>query len=189
MKNLIIISAPSGAGKTTLCKKLQMRFPEIKWSVSYTTREKRSYEANGSDYNFISRNLFENLIAQNAFAEYQNVHGNLYGTGKKVLEETVNGNKFLLMELDVKGALSIKSLYPKETIMIFITPPSISDLKKRLKKRNTETDKIIKLRLNRIEEEMQYKGKFDHFIINNKLEIAFQELKNIILKNKDRLEK
>ena len=176
MKNLIIISAPSGAGKTTLCKKLQIRFPEIKWSVSYTTREKRLHEANGSDYNFISRNLFENLIAQNAFAEYQNVHGNLYGTGKKVLEETVNGNKFLLMELD-KGALSIKSLYPRETIMIFITPPNMSDLEKRLKKRNTETDKNIKLRLNRIEEEMQYKSKFDYIIINNKLEIAFQELK------------
>ena len=105
------------------------------------------------------------------------------------MEETVNGNKFLLMELDVKGALCIKSLYPRETIMIFITPPNISDLKKRLKKRNTETDKIIKLRLNRIEEEMQYKSKFDYIIINNKLEIAFQELKNIILKNKDKVEK
>ena len=89
------------------------------------------------------------------------------------------------MELDVKGALSIKSLYPGETIMIFIIPPNISDLEKRLKKRNTETDKIIKLRLNRIEEEMQYKSKFDYVIINNKLEIAFQELKNIILKNKE----
>ena len=189
MKNLIIISAPSGAGKTTLCKKLQMRFPDIKWSVSYTTREKRLYEANGLDYNFISKNLFESLIDQDAFAEYQNVHGNLYGTGKKILEETVNGNKFLLMELDVKGALSIKSLYPKDTIMIFIVPPNISELKKRLKKRNTETDKIIKLRLNRIEEEMQYKNKFDHVIINNKLEIAYQELKNIILMNKERVEK
>ena len=189
MKNLIIISAPSGAGKTTLCKKLQRRFADIKWSVSYTTREKRSYEVNGLDYKFISKDLFESLIKQNAFAEYESVHGNLYGTGKKILDETVNGNKFLLLELDVKGALSIKSLYPEETIMIFIIPPNMSDLKKRLVKRNTETDKIIKLRLNRIEEEMQYKSKFDYVIINNKIEIAFKELKNIILKNKNEVKK
>ena len=108
MKNLIIISAPSGTGKTTLCKSIRKIFPEINWSVSYTTRFKRANELDGKDYNFISRKTFDELIRNNEFAEWENVHGSLYGTIKKTLSDIIKKDKILLLELDVKGALKLK---------------------------------------------------------------------------------
>ena len=133
MKNLIIISAPSGTGKTTLCKSIRKIFPEIDWSTSYTTRFRRVNEIDWKDYNFISKNTFDELIKDNKLAEWENVHGSMYGTAKKTLNYIIKENKFLLLELDVKGALKLKKLYPKNTVSIFIIPPSFEDLKKRLK--------------------------------------------------------
>ena len=189
MKNLIIISAPSGAGKTTLCKKLQRIFIEIKWSVSYTTRSKRDNEVDGEDYNFISKRSFNKLIKNKSFAEWENVHGNLYGTKKKILDKMINENKILLLDLDVKGALNVKNLYPENSFLIFIVPPSFSDLKKRLKKRNTESDSKINLRLKRFKEELKYKSKFDYILINKELSIAFEELTKIVKKIKQKEKK
>ena len=182
MKNLIILSAPSGTGKTTLCKKIQKVFLDVEWSVSYTTRLIRKGEKNGKDYNFISLKLFNDMIKNKYFVEWENVHGELYGTIKKNIDFIIKQNKLLLLELDVKGALNVKKLYPDNTYSIFIIPPSISDLKKRLKNRNTESDKKIKIRLNRFKEEIKYKSNFDYIMINNNLEVAFEELVSIINK-------
>jgi guanylate kinase len=180
MKNLIIVSAPSGTGKTTLCKSIRKIYPEINWSISYTTRFKRANEFNGKDYNFISKKIFDELIKNNELAEWENVHGALYGTAKKTLGDIIKKDKILLLELDVKGALKLKKMYPKNTFSIFIIPPSYEDLKKRLKIRNTEPEDVIKIRLKRFEEEINYKSKFDHIMYNDKLDIATNELVEII---------
>jgi len=180
MKNIITISAPSGSGKTTLCKALRKVRDDIGWSISYTTRQKRKNEQNGVDYYFISTKEFEDRILKDEFAEWENVHGNYYGTSKFVLKKAINNNETLLFELDVKGAMSIKENNPDNTYSIFILPPSIEALRERLIKRGTDTMKRIEIRLKRFEEELGYKDRFDFVIINNNLELAIKELINVV---------
>ena len=182
MINLITISAPSGSGKTTLCKALQKVKPEIEWSVSYTTREIRSTEVNTEDYNFISQDKFENLIIKQELAEWENVHGFYYGTSKNKIEDAISKNKIMLLEMDVKGAIHIKELYYNNTFSIFIIPPSIDHLRDRLIKRGTDSAKRIEIRLQRFQQEMGYQDKFDHVMVNENLEMAIEELINIVNK-------
>ena len=184
MKNLIIISAPSGAGKTTLCRAIQSEISQIKWSVSYTTRKKRKMEKNGIDYQFITDSTFKMLIENSFFAEWEKVHGFYYGTSKESLKNIINKNEMLLLEMDVKGALSIKKLYPNKTFSIFIRPPSVDHLRKRLQKRGTESDYRINIRLKRFKEEMKYVSKFDFNLLNDELANAKDQLLNIIMKIK-----
>jgi len=180
MINFIVISAPSGSGKTTLCRALQEQIPNLKFSVSWTTRPARDYEKNGYDYNFIDKEEFDKLLLNKEFAEYEVVHGFNYGTPKNLLEEIKNNNKLLILELDVNGAVGIKSLYPDETILIFIMPPSIMELKERLRKRGSDSEVRIKKRLERLEMELSYKDKFDYEIINADLSKALEELTKLI---------
>ena len=180
MINLITISAPSGSGKTTLCKALQKVIPEIEWSTSYTTREQRSIEFDGVDYHFISHDEFEDLILNKDLAEWENVHGYYYGTPKSTLENAINQDKTVLLEMDVKGAIRIKELYPENSFSIFIIPPSIGHLRERLKKRGTDSEKRIEIRLQRFQQEMEYKERFDHVMINENLDEATQELISVV---------
>ena len=184
MINFITISAPSGSGKTTLCKALQLVEPEIEWSISYTTREKRSIEENGVDYFFISEEEFEDLIIQGHFVEWQNVHGFYYGTSVRNLENAIKNDKIMLIEMDVKGSMSIKKLFPDQTFSIFIMPPSISQLRERLRSRGTDSEKRINIRLKRFEEEMEFREKFDFVMINEDLDLAKIELQKTINKLK-----
>ena len=184
MINFITISAPSGSGKTTLCKALQMVEPEIEWSISYTTREKRSIEENGVDYFFISEEEFEDLIIQGHFVEWQNVHGFYYGTSVSNLENAIENDKIMLIEMDVKGSMSIKELYPDQTFSIFIMPPSISHLRERLRGRGTDSEKRINIRLKRFQEEMEFRERFDYVMINEDLDLAKIELQKTINKLK-----
>ena len=184
MINFITISAPSGSGKTTLCKALQLVEPEIEWSISYTTREKRSIEENGVDYFFISEEEFEELIIQGHFVEWQNVHGFYYGTSVSNLENAIKNDKIMLIEMDVKGSMSIKKLFPDQTFSIFIMPPSISQLRERLRSRGTDSEKRIKIRLKRFKEEMEFREKFDYVMINEDLDLAKIELQKTINKLK-----
>ena len=180
MKNIIIISAPSGTGKTTLCKAVQQQIPDIQWSVSFTTRKKRTIEIDGIDYNFISNKSFKKLIAENKFSEWEKVHGNYYGTSKSSLNKAIEEKKILLLELDVKGAMKLKQSYPENSYSIFIIPPSIDHLRARLKNRGTDSQERIEVRLQRFEEEMNLKENFDEIMINEDLESAKLELINII---------
>ena len=182
MINFITISAPSGSGKTTLCKALQLVEPEIEWSISYTTREKRSIEQNGVDYFFISEEEFEDLIIQEHFVEWQNVHGYYYGTSLSNLEDAIENNKTMLIEMDVKGSMSIKKLFPDKTFSIFIMPPSISQLRERLRSRGTDSERRINIRLKRFQEEMEFREKFDYVMINEDLDLAKIELQKTINK-------
>lgn len=184
MINFVTISAPSGSGKTTLCKALQDANPSIQWSISYTTRERRDIEEDGVDYHFISLDKFEDLIMKGYFIEWENVHGFYYGTSKVSLEKAIEKNNVLLLEMDVKGSMRIKKLYPDNTCSIFIIPPSLDQLRKRLKNRGTDSEKRIEIRLKRFEEEMEFQKKFDYVIVNEDLELAKIELIKTINKLK-----
>ena len=180
IKNLITISAPSGSGKTTLCKMLQDERSDISWSVSCTTRAPRPNEIDGIDYYFNSRDQFMKSIADDAFAEWEDVHGQYYGTLKLNLDTAIANNTILLLELDVKGSMSIVQLYPEKSFSIFILPPSIDHLRHRLRNRGTDTESRINERLKRFEREMEYKSKFDYVLINEDLEVASRELIEVV---------
>ena len=182
MKNIIVISAPSGAGKTTLCNELQRRKPHIKFSVSCTTRPKRKHEVDGVNYHFLSDQEFTKKVQNNEFVEYENVHGYYYGTLRKTLEDALAQQEMVLFDVDVNGAMTIKSNYSENTCTIFILPPSLDDLKKRLIQRGSETEERIDKRLERTAQEMEYKDKFDACIINDDLAIAAKELNKLITK-------
>ena len=182
MKNIIVISAQSGAGKTTLCSELQRRKPHIKFSVSCTTRPKRVHEVDGVNYHFLSEQRFTEKMQNNEFIEFENVHGYFYGTLRKTLEDALTQQEMILFDVDVNGAMAIKSNYSENTYTIFILPPSLDDLKKRLIQRGSETEERINKRLERTAQEMEYKDKFDACIINDDLAIAAEELNKLITK-------
>jgi len=184
MVNFITISAPSGSGKTTLCRALQVVEPDIKWSISYTTRKKRDIEEDGIDYHFISSGKFEDFIINGHFVEWENVHGYYYGTSLESLNNAIQEKNMLLLEMDVKGSMNIKKLYPEKTFSIFIIPPSIEHLRDRLKNRGTDSAKRIEVRLKRFQEEMEFQNKFDYVMVNENLESAKVELQNKVRKLK-----
>ena len=181
MKNLITISAPSGAGKTTLCRALQEQ-ADMKFSVSCTTRDQRNYEVHGVDYYFISDAEFKERVARNEFAETEDVHGCMYGTLKETINFAILAGDILLFEVDVKGSMSIKELYAEHTMTIFVLPPSLEDLRARLIKRGTDTEDRIAKRLGRLEIEIGYKEKFDFTVINDDVQRATAEIIKIINK-------
>lgn len=186
MNNFIIISAPSGSGKTTICKYLQKLDSSINFSISCTTRQKRENEVEGKDYFFITNDEFEKQINDAKFIEWEQIHGNFYyGTLKSTLDEAINKDKTILLELDVKGAMSVKNLYPTKTLSIFIVPPSVEELKIRLEKRGTDNYERIIKRLERLESELSYKTNFDYHVINDDLDLAVKEIMSII-KNKNK---
>jgi len=185
MKNIITISAPSGTGKTTLCKAVQKELKDIKWSVSVTTREKRKNEVDGVDYNFVKKDVFNDLLKNKKFAEWEKVHGNYYGTLDESIENAIKTQGILLLELDVKGAMCLKKLYPKNSFTIFIIPPSLNHLRERLRKRGTDSKKNIEIRLQRFEQEMNSKEYFDEIMINEDLESAKLKLIDTIKKIKE----
>lgn len=181
MKNLIILSAPSGSGKTTLCRALQRRDESIGFSVSCTSRTKRKGEINGVDYTFLTDQEFKKRIENGEFAEWEQIHGNYYyGTLKAILEAAIQHQELLLLELDVKGAMSIKNIYSEKTLSIFVEPPSMDDLYTRLVKRGTDSEERIAKRLERLTAELEYKSNFDHHIINDDVKNAVDEIVNII---------
>jgi len=180
---LFVISAPSGAGKTTIIRELFKTHPELAFSVSATTRKRRPAEIEGKDYHYISLEEFEKLKADNEFVEFEEVHGNYYGTLKKEIEPYLTGSRHLVFDVDVKGALSIKKMYP-EAVMIFIDVPE-DELLKRLKNRNTETDAEIEKRASRIKLEVGQKSAFEFFVDNSKgLDHAVKQAEEIIEKYK-----
>jgi len=177
---IFVISAPSGAGKTTLCQKLVQDLPGVFYSVSYTTRKRRPGEKEGIDYYFISQKEFEKKIKKKEFAEWAEVYDNCYGTSAKFLKESVSKNKKIVLSLDQQGALQIKKKYPKITSLIAILPPSLEDLRKRLKKRG-ETQKEIKKRTSVSSREIKFfKEKYDYKIVNKDLDDSLERLKEII---------
>ena len=175
MKNLICVSAPSGSGKTTLCKAIRELRPDLVWSVSCTTRAPRNGEIHGEDYYFKTKEDFLLMIDKCEFAEWENVHGNYYGTLKSKLSDSIKNKETVLLELDVNGTTSIQKLYPNHSYSIFIIPPSINHLRQRLKSRGSETDETIEQRLRRFDKEMKHKDQFDTLLINDNIKVAIKD--------------
>ncbi|MCI0450711.1 MAG: guanylate kinase [Chlorobi bacterium] len=183
---LFVISAPSGAGKTTIIKELFKLLPELEFSVSATTRKKRDGETDGKDYYFISQDDFKKKIDGDEFVEYEEVFGNYYGTLKSEVEPCLGKNRHLIFDVDVKGALSLKKLYP-EAVTVFIDV-TLDELVERLKTRGTESNEEIEKRISRIKEELEQKKLFDYIVPNpskpNGLQNAVKEVEKIINKYK-----
>ncbi len=178
---LVVISAPSGTGKTTLCARLLKDIPELVLSISTTTRAPRGQEKHGVEYFFLPIAEFKSLIAVNGFAEWAEVHGNFYGTAKRFIETTFAAGKSLLLDIDVQGADSLKKAYPAETVRIFLKPPSMEELERRLRARGTDSEESIQKRLLGAVQEMTYLDHFDHVVVNDDLEKAYFELSGIVL--------
>lgn len=178
---IIAVSAPSGGGKTTIVKQILKKFPEIIFSVSATTRPKRESEKNGVEYYFISEEEFNQKIKNNEFVEWEKFYDYYYGTFKSVIEENIKKGKSVLLEVDVKGAISLKRIYP-EARLIYITPPSFEELVKRLRERRTESETDIKKRIERANMELSVKDKFDYFIDNKDLNKAIKDTSELINK-------
>jgi guanylate kinase len=181
-QKIIIVAAPSGAGKTSVVKHLLQELPEqLGFSISCATRSPRANEKNGVDYYFISAEEFKSNIEQNAFAEWEMVYeGKYYGTPKSELERIWSLGKTPLLDVDVKGGLNVKSLYPKQTLALFIEPPSIEELKNRLVKRGTENAESLQARIEKANYELSFKNQFDHIIVNDQLEQACAKAKELI---------
>lgn len=166
---LVVISAPSGAGKTTICRELQKERPDWIFSVSCTTRPKREYEKDGFDYTFVSSEEFDQMVTAGGLVEYEEVHGYMYGTVRENVEAAIENNDVLLLEVDVKGGVAIKAAYPEHATTVFIRPPSKEVLKKRLRKRGTDSEARITKRLERMKMEMAFEGQYDFSVVNDEI--------------------
>ncbi len=181
MKKLIIVTAPSGAGKTTIVRHLLSTFRELAFSVSATNRARRPLETDGKDYYFLSDSDFNQRIKQHKFLEYEEVYeGQYYGTLKAELERLWALGKTIIFDVDVKGATNIKKAYPSASLAIFIQPPSEAVLMARLTGRKTETPESLKKRIARAKEELTYCNKFDAVIVNDKLDEASTQAEQLV---------
>lgn len=176
---LLPIAAPSGTGKTTICRRLLAAGEHFVFSVSATTRPPRKTERHGVDYYFVSRSEFEKYIRQGQLVEYEEVFGNYYGTLRRVVAKVLAEGRILLLDIDVKGALTIKRLYPEQTITVFLLPPSQSELLRRLKGRGTDDEQSIARRKARIPAELRLGEQFDYQIVNDELDQTVAQILQI----------
>ena len=178
---LIIITAPSGAGKTSITHHLMRTFPQLAFSISAATRQARGSEKTGVDYYFMDMADFKQKIQHNEFAEWEMVYeGKYYGTLKSELQRIWDEQKIPILDIDVKGAIHVKQQYPDSSISLFIEPPSVAELKNRLEGRGTETPESLAARVNKASYEISFKGQFDKLIVNDNLEHACGEAEGII---------
>ena len=178
---LIVVSAPSGAGKTTIVQALLTKYPSMLFSVSATTRPKRETEVDGNDYFFLARPEFERRIAAGELIEWEEIYGNLYGTLKSEIEKALTSGKTMLFDIDVKGGLSIKRKYGDDALLIFIKPPSIEILRDRLLRRKTEDESTFKRRMERVAMELAMAPQFDFQVVNDDLPTAIAEADRIVV--------
>lgn len=177
---IIVIVAPSGAGKTTIARRLLKEYSKIRFSVSATTRAPRKGEVNGKDYYFLTSDEFSKKVQEGAFLEWEEYSGNKYGTLRSEVDKLVESGYFPLLDIEVKGALNVEKLYNDDAISIFIQPPSMEELKERLNNRGSENKQTLQKRLKRAEMEMRYADNFDYSVVNDDLDTAYAEVKAII---------
>ena len=182
-----MISGPSGCGKGTICKELRARHPEIKVSVSTTTREIRAGEVEGRDYRYISKEEFERQVQEGEFLEYARIYsGNYYGTPKRYVKETLLAGDDLILEIDIQGALQVKEKF-EEGVFIFLVPPSMEELHRRLVQRGRETPELIMERFKSAYEEMNFINRYNYVVTNDKVDEAIKKIEAIIAAEKCRV--
>jgi guanylate kinase len=179
---LVIVSSPSGAGKTTLTRRLLEEFKgQLEFSVSYTTRPMRPGEVDGRDYWFATADQFEAMVKGGEFAEHAWVHGNRYGTAEAPIESALAAGHDIIFDVDFQGGASLSSRWPKDSLKIFILPPSVDALKSRLRQRATDSQEVIDRRLRKAREELEHYSEYEHLIVNDDLERAYAILRAIYL--------
>jgi len=176
---LLIVSSPSGAGKTTLCNRLRGEFPDLRFSVSHTTRKPRPTEVDGREYHFIDVNTFEQMVRINAFAEWARVHDYLYGTSLKEIELARTSARGILFDIDYQVARQIKAAVPA-AVGVFILPPSLVELERRLRGRGTEDEQTTQRRLRNAKGEIEHYGIFDYVIVNDEINRAYEQLRGVV---------
>lgn len=180
-KKIIIITAPSGAGKTSITHFLLEKYPQLAFSISAATRSPRGNEVDGKDYYFMKVEEFQQKIQKGEFVEWEMVYeGKYYGTLKKELDRLWKENKCPLLDIDVKGAIHVQTQYPQSVLSIFIEPPSVRELARRLASRGTETEESLQTRVNKAEYEMSFSHHFHHTIVNDDLQEACEEAEKLI---------
>ena len=179
-KRIIVLSAPSGTGKTTLCERLLKAIPDLELSISLTTRAPRGMEKDGIHYHFVSRDQFQSEIDQGLFVEWAQVHGNYYGTSKRVIDATLAKGKCALLDIDVQGAESFRKAYPELALTVFVSPPSLEILEKRLRARKTDSEETIQKRLKNARDEMIEAPRFHEQLVNDDLEQTADELIELV---------
>lgn len=178
---LLVISAPSGGGKTTILKQVMADLPGLVFSVSHTTRSPRPGEEDGRDYHFVTQEKFQEIQAAGStgFLEWAEVHGNFYGTSKGEVDRQLDAGNDVILDIDVQGAMQVQDR--AEPVSIFIAPPSMEELESRLRGRGTESDNDLSVRLDNARKEMSFSGKYDYLIINDDLDEAVESLRSIII--------
>ncbi|HEY5674594.1 MAG TPA: guanylate kinase [Malonomonas sp.] len=177
---LFVVSAPSGAGKTSLCRELIDSFADLRQSVSFTTRQMRNGEQDGVDYHFVAPEVFQQMIDAQQLAEWAQVHGNMYGSSRTVLEEASQQGLDLLLDIDCQGAAQLKKNC-RHGVFIFILPPDLAELERRLRGRGTDADEVIGRRLNNAEQEISQASWYDYLIVNDDFQTALQQLSAIVI--------
>jgi guanylate kinase len=185
---VFIVSGPSGVGKTTLYKEVAMALPNLKHSISYTTRPPRPGEVNDREYTFISRDEFRAMVQKGEFVEWAEIFGELYGTSRKRLEEIIDSGVDVILDIDIQGAAQLKNTYTGG-VYIFLLPPTMKVLKERLEKRMADLKGEIEKRLQRVVDEIRHFHEYDYVIVNNTLKDALRELKAIIISHRVRTER
>ena len=186
---LVVISAPSGTGKTTLLKKVMQKVENLVFSVSHTTRPPRPQEQDGVDYHFVKREQFKEMIKEDQFIEYAEVHGNLYGTSKEAVFAILQDGRDVALDIDVQGAQILRTSAQYDAAYVFISPPTLKDLETRLRKRGTESQNTITLRLDNARKEIECAGDYDYLVINDHLETAVDVFCAIILAERARFQR
>jgi guanylate kinase len=177
---ILVLASPSGAGKTSLKNRLLAEFPGLRFSVSHTTRPQRGHETAGRDYHFVDRPTFEAMVERGEFAEHAEVFGNLYGTSLAELRPSSPGQTGVILDLDVQGARQIAARLPR-VLSVFILPPSFEELERRLRTRADEPESSIRRRLSEARAEVEHYAMFDHLIVNDELDRAYERLRAVVI--------
>ena len=176
----IVVSAPSGGGKTTLCRRLMEKLSGLEFSISHTTRAPRGKEQDGVDYHFVSEAEFKTLIAEDKFLEWAEVHGNYYGSSLEAARKQLSAGRDVLFDIDIQGGYQIKEKMP-EAVLIFIVPPSMKVLEERLRGRASDTEEVIQKRLKAAREEIEGAVNYSHWIINDDLDCALETFSSVVV--------
>lgn len=185
---LVVVSAPSGAGKTTLCQEAARRVPRLVHSVSYTTRAPRPDEQDGRDYHFVNEPTFQRMIEAGDFAEWAEVHGHLYGTSRLLLEKQFSDGLDVILDIDTQGAAKLRRVHPRG-VFVFVVPPAFAVLEARLRQRRTDSEEEILRRLARAREELRHYRKYHYVVVNDVFDKAVEELCCIIIAERSRTDR